>query len=53
MPRRQLLEGLGYTVLHVEEQGFIKLLVGPYDPANLDVAITQLEAQGVENFVRR
>ncbi len=52
MPQRSRLEGIGYTVVHIEEQGFIKLLVGPYSPENLSVAQAQLSSQGIESFVR-
>jgi len=52
MPQRGRVEGIGYTVVHIEEQGFIKLLVGPYSPENLSVAQAQLRSQGIESFVR-
>jgi cell division protein FtsN len=51
-PQRSLLEGLGFTVSSVEEGTLIKLLVGPYDDANLSDAQSRLSAQGIENFVR-
>lgn len=52
LPQRQLLEGFGFTVVHIEESNFIKLLVGPYDSTNLGIAQSQLNAQGIESFVR-
>jgi len=52
LPQRQLLEGFGFTVVHIEESNFIKLLVGPYDSTNLGLAQTQLNARGIESFVR-
>ena len=53
MPQRRVLEALGFTVLHVEEQGLIKLLVGPYDDGNLATAQAQLNARNIDNIVRR
>lgn len=52
MPQRTRLESIGYTVVHIEEQGLIKLLVGPFDPGNLSIAQSQLNSQGIESFVR-
>jgi cell division protein FtsN len=51
-PQRSLLEGLGFTVSSVEEGSFVKLLVGPYDEANLGAAQSRLSAQGIDNFIR-
>jgi cell division septation protein DedD len=51
-PQRSLLEGLGFNVSSVEEGSFVKLLVGPYDDANLGAAQSRLSAQGIDNFVR-
>lgn len=52
MPQRQRLEAMGYTVVHIDESGLIKLLVGPFDSNNLGVAQSQLSSQGIESFVR-
>jgi hypothetical protein len=52
MPQRTRLEALGYTVVHIDESGLIKLLVGPFDANNLGVAQSQLNSQGIESFVR-
>ena len=52
MPQRSRLEAMGYTVVHIDESGLIKLLVGPFDANNLGVAQSQLNSQGIESFVR-
>lgn len=51
-PQRTTLEGLGFTVSAVEEDSFVKLLVGPYDDASIATAQSQLSAQGIDSFVR-
>lgn len=51
-PQRSVLEGLGFTVSSVKEGNYVKLLVGPYDDANLSDAQSRLSAQGIDNFVR-
>lgn len=51
-PQRRTLENLGFTVLHVEEQGLIKLLVGPYEGNDLNAAKSQLGSQGIASFIR-
>jgi cell division septation protein DedD len=51
-PQRTTLEGLGFSVSAVEEDSFVKLLVGPYDDASIANAQSQLSAQGIDSFVR-
>jgi cell division septation protein DedD len=51
-PQRTTLEGLGFTVSAVEEDSFVKLLVGPYDDSSIATAQSQLSAQGIDSFVR-
>ena len=51
-PQRSALENLGFTVLYVEEQGLVKLLVGPYDGQNVNTAKSQLGSQGIASFIR-
>jgi cell division septation protein DedD len=51
-PQRTTLEGLGFSVSTVEENDFVKLLVGPFDDAGISTAQSQLSAQGIESFVR-
>lgn len=51
-PQRTTLEGLGFSVSTVEENDFVKLLVGPFDDVGISTAQSQLSAQGIESFVR-
>lgn len=52
LPQRARLEGLGFTVTEVEEGSFVKLLVGPYQGADLNAAQSRLAAEDIENFAR-
>ena len=49
-PRLTRLESLGYSVTQVDDDSTVKLLVGPFAPAELPAAQARLEAQGLENF---
>ena len=49
-PRLTRLESLGYSVTQVNDDNTVKLLVGPFAPAELRAAQARLEAQGLENF---
>lgn len=51
-PQRQRVEGLGFTVSQIEESGYVKLLVGPFDTTALQSAQVALNAQGIDHFVR-
>ncbi len=50
-PRLTRLESLGYSVSQTDDNGVIKLFVGPFAPAELPAAQARLDAQGLENFV--
>ncbi len=52
VPQRERLEALGFTVREVQEGGFIKLLLGPYQGTALTDAQGRLAAEGIENFAR-
>jgi cell division protein FtsN len=52
VPQRERLEALGFTVSEVQENGFIKLLLGPYQGTALTDAQSRLAAEGIENFAR-
>ena len=51
-PQLVKLQGLGFSVTYIEESEKIKLLVGPYEGATLETAKVQLQAQGIDHFVR-
>jgi cell division septation protein DedD len=51
-PQLVKLQGLGFSVTYIEESEKIKLLVGPYEGATLETAKAQLQAQGIDHFVR-
>lgn len=49
---RERLAGLGLVAFEVRENGLVKLLVGPFDEANLALARARLAQQGIESFPR-
>ncbi len=51
-PQRQQLTSLGFSVTDRVEDGLVKLLVGPFEGAELDAAQSRLEAAGIESFPR-
>ena len=51
-PQADRLSELGFQVTNREEDGLIKLLVGPFAAEELDSAQERLAAEGIENFVR-
>lgn len=51
-PLRDRLAGLGLVAFEVREGGLVKLLVGPFDDANLALARARLAQQGIESFPR-
>ena len=51
-PQRNRLEGLGFRVTARTENGLVKLLIGPFDAQHLQEAKAQLDAAGIESFVR-
>ncbi|TVR86516.1 MAG: SPOR domain-containing protein, partial [Trueperaceae bacterium] len=51
-PLRERLAGLGFATREVQEDGLVKLLVGPFDDAALAAARQRLDAQGIQNFPR-
>ncbi|MEZ4630118.1 MAG: SPOR domain-containing protein [Deinococcales bacterium] len=50
LPHRVRLENYGYTVYTQNQGGFYKLLIGPFQPSELNLVSTQLKNQGIENF---
>lgn len=52
LPQRERVEGLGFVVSEREEDGLIKLLIGPFDSGGLEQAQARLTAAGVESFPR-
>ncbi|MCY4355839.1 MAG: SPOR domain-containing protein [Truepera sp.] len=52
-PQVDRLSELGFKVTPREEDGLIKLLVGPFGPEELDTARAALMAEGIESFVVR
>jgi cell division septation protein DedD len=52
LPQRDRLAGLGFAATERREDGYVKLLVGPFAPEALADARDQLAAQGIESFVR-
>ena len=52
-PQVDRLSELGFKVTPREEDGLIKLLVGPFGPEELDTARAALMTEGIESFVVR
>lgn len=52
LPQRERLEGLGFVVTERVEDELVKLLIGPFDAANLENAESRLEAAGIASFPR-
>ncbi len=52
LPQRQRLEALGFAVSDRVESGLVKLLVGPFEAAELAPAQERLQAAGIESFAR-
>lgn len=52
LPQRETLESLGFVVSERDEDGFIKLLVGPFTPDEVEGARTRLQGAGIESFPR-
>ncbi len=52
LPQRARLEGLGFVVTERLENDLVKLLIGPFDQANLESAQGRLEAAGIASFAR-
>lgn len=52
VPQRETLEGLGFVVSERQEDGFIKLLVGPFTPGEVEGARARLLSAGIESFPR-
>ena len=52
LPQRERLEGLGFVVTERVENDLVKLLIGPFDAANLENAEGRLEAAGIASFPR-
>lgn len=52
LPQRATLESLGFVVSERQEDGFIKLLVGPFTPSEVESARTRLAGAGIESFPR-
>lgn len=52
LPQRARLEGLGFVVTERLENDLVKLLIGPFDAANLQSAQGRLEAAGIASFPR-
>lgn len=52
LPQRERLEGLGFVVTERVENDLVKLLIGPFDAANLQNAQGRLEAAGIASFPR-
>ena len=50
VPQRSQLEQLGYKVMEHRENGFVKLMVGPYGLNELTTIKTQLATQGIDSF---
>lgn len=51
-PLRERLAALGFATREIQEDGLVKLLVGPFDDAALTAARQRLDAQGIQNFPR-
>lgn len=52
LPQRERVEALGFVVSEREEDGLIKLLIGPFDAGGLESAQARLQTAGVESFAR-
>ncbi len=52
IPQRNQLEQRGYRVMEYRENGFIKLMLGPYSSDNVTTMKAQLTAQGIDSFPR-
>lgn len=52
LPQRQRLESMGFVVTDRVENGLVKLLVGPFDAAELSAAQARLQSAGIESFPR-
>jgi len=52
LPQRERLEGLGFVVTERLESDLVKLLIGPFDAADLQSAQSRLEAAGIASFPR-
>ena len=51
-PQSNQLAGLGFRVMEYRENGFVKLLLGPYDLSEVATVKAQLTAQGIDSFPR-
>ena len=51
-PQSNQLEKLGFRVMEYKENGFVKLLLGPYNLSEVAAVKAQLIAQGIDSFPR-
>ncbi len=51
-PQSNQLAKLGFRVMEYKENGFVKLLLGPYDLNEVETVKAQLTAQGIDSFPR-
>ena len=52
IPQRNQLEQLGYKVMEYRENGFVKLMLGPYTSDSVATIKAELAVQGIDSFPR-
>ncbi len=52
IPQSNQLASLGFKVMEYRENGFVKLMLGPYSSSEVVNIKTQLAAQGIDSFPR-